>query len=55
MKNLILLVILASPLPLDGGYTPLIEGAQEARDAVRQGPLQADAASPGGPVRGVLS
>ena len=49
MKNLFLLALLALPLLLDGCYTPLIEGAQEAYDAARRDPLQADAAS-GNPV-----
>jgi len=43
MKNFFLLAMLALPLLLGGCYTPLIEGAQEAYDAVRRDPLQADA------------
>jgi hypothetical protein len=55
MKNLFPPAILASPLLLDGGCMPLIAGAQKDCDVVRQGPPQADAASPGAPARGALS
>jgi hypothetical protein len=49
MKNLFLLAIFASPLLLDGCYTPLIEGAQQGYDVIRRDSLQAETAS-GDPV-----
>jgi hypothetical protein len=49
MKIFLLVAMLASPLLLEGCYTPLVEGAQEGYDAARRDPLHTDAAS-GDPV-----
>ncbi len=49
MKRSLLLAMLASPLLLDGCYTPLIEGAQQGYDAARRDSLEAETAS-GDPV-----
>lgn len=46
MRNLLLLVILALPLLLDGCFTPVVvEGAQQGYDASRRGALKTEAAS----------
>jgi len=45
MKILLLLVMLALPLLLNGCYTPLIEGAQQGYDVSQRGSLKAEASS----------
>ncbi len=49
MKKFFLLALLASPLLLEGCYTPLVEGAQEGYDAIRRDSLLAETAT-GDPV-----
>ena len=49
MKNFLLLAMLASPLLLEGCYTPLVEGAQQGYDAVRRDSLLEETAT-GDPV-----